>query len=159
MYATVYSVDVRGGTTEHMLCISYNGCTQKVPNVPYFLNTLWLIPRSTRQPWNHWARTTGRTPLGWTSTAFLGLYIDSYPSSFFTSSKHPQAARVFLECFQSVWVCFVSMCVRRLRVSKCSWGETLEILFQGGNVRSLAFNYVVMLLFLCLVMVASLVML
>jgi hypothetical protein len=33
------------------------------------------------------------------------------------------------------------------------------VLFQGGNVRSLAFNYVVMLLVSCLVIVASLVML
>jgi hypothetical protein len=31
------------------------------------------------------------------------------------------------------------------------------VLFQEGNVRSLAFNYVVMLLVLCLVVVATLV--
>jgi hypothetical protein len=33
------------------------------------------------------------------------------------------------------------------------------ILFQGDNVQSLAFKYVVMLLILCLVIIASLVML
>jgi hypothetical protein len=47
--------------------------------------------------------------------------------------------------------------VRRLGVLKRSLGGTLTVLFQGGNVRSLAFKYVVMMLILCLVVVASLV--
>jgi hypothetical protein len=62
---------------------------------------------------------------------------------------------VFPKCFEYV----VSVCVRRLRVSKHSWGRTLAVLFHGDNVRSLVFKYVVMLLVLCLVVVASLVML
>jgi hypothetical protein len=37
-----------------------------------------------------------------------------------------------------------------------SQGGTLAVLFQGGNVRSLTFNYVVMLFDLCLVVVVSL---
>jgi hypothetical protein len=53
----------------------------------------------------------------------------------------------------------VRVCVWCLRVSERSWGETLLVLFQGGNVRSLAFKYIVMLLVLCLVVVVSLVML
>jgi hypothetical protein len=36
--------------------------------------------------------------------------------------------------------------VRHLGISKYSSGRTLVVLFQEGNVRSLAFKYVVMLL-------------
>ena len=46
--------------------------------------------------------------------------------------------------------------MRCLRVLERSGSETLAVLFQRGNVRSLVFKYVVMLFDFCLVVVVSL---
>jgi hypothetical protein len=46
--------------------------------------------------------------------------------------------------------------VECLCVSERLWGGTLDVLLQGGNIRSLAFNYIVMLLNFYLVVVVSL---
>jgi hypothetical protein len=46
--------------------------------------------------------------------------------------------------------------VRCSSISKRSYGRTLAVLFQGGNVQSLSFKYVIMMLDFYLVVVASL---
>jgi hypothetical protein len=68
-----FSMDVLGGTTGRMLCKPYRRMYVEPPDICYFLNTLWIILGRTRQPLNHWARTTERTPLCRMSAAFLGL--------------------------------------------------------------------------------------
>jgi hypothetical protein len=69
----------------------------------------------------------------------------------------PECSRSIPKVFPKCFECVVSVCVRHLRVSEHSLSETLAILFQGSNVRSLVFKNVIMLLVLCLVIVVSLI--
>jgi hypothetical protein len=101
--ALLYVVRTYKGGPPDVRSANCTGRTYVGPsNVRYFLNTLWLIHGRTRQPLDRWTRNTGRTPLGRTSTAFWAYKYNPTPFVFCISCRHPQAARMFPECSQSV---------------------------------------------------------
>jgi hypothetical protein len=97
-------------------------------------------------------------PLGQMSAAFLGIQIPHTLFVFFTNFRCPHAARVFLECFQSVLNLFCEHVCEAFKFQNVR-EVSLAVLFQGDNVQSLTINYVVILPILCLAVVAIIVML
>jgi hypothetical protein len=114
MYAVVCCTDVRWGTTRRTLYKPYWRTYVGPPDVRYFLNTLWIIPGRTRQPLNHWARTTDVHPLAG-CPLLSGPINRALPPRI---SHSFQNAPRLPKCFQSVSKlseCLVSVRVRNIR--------------------------------------------
>jgi hypothetical protein len=76
-----------GGTTRRMLCKSYRWTYAGPLDLRYFLNTLWIIPGCTRQPLNHWTRTTGRTDKCFLVLIHTSLFMFVGPLALLISNK------------------------------------------------------------------------
>jgi hypothetical protein len=71
------------------------------PDVRYFLITLWIIPGCMGQPLNHWARTTGRTPLAGRPPLF-GPINRTLPPRIFHSFRTPLGCQFVSKVFSKL---------------------------------------------------------